>query len=57
MLPDPPEPFLRLNRLQINSAKKYAWKKCGNYGPSLSKFLASPLRRDESDRCSQGLIE
>ena len=40
----PLELFLFLNQLQICSAEKNTPKqKCGNYDPSLLKFLATPL--------------
>ena len=44
MPPDPLNLLLFFNHLQLCSVeKKYAWKKCGNYGPPLLKFLATPL--------------
>ena len=61
MPPDPPracprtplESLLCLNQLEISPAEKNArGKSVGVIAPPLSKFLASPLRRDESDRCS-----
>ena len=57
MPPDPLESFLCLNQLQISSAeKKLRLKKVWKLWPppSFSKFLASSLRRDESNRGSLG---
>ena len=47
MPPDPLEPSLFLNQLQISPAEeKNAWKQCGNYA-SPFKFLATPLNAAE----------
>ena len=54
MPPDPLEFFLCLNQLQISSAEKNTLEKSVEITAPLSKFLASLLRRDESDRCSVG---
>ena len=56
MPPDPLEPFLCFKQLEISSAEKTTLKKCVEimHTPPFFKFLATPLRRDESDRCSLG---
>ena len=43
MPPDPLELFLFFNQLQLCLAER----KCGNYGPPLLKFLATPLKITE----------
>ena len=44
MPPDPLEPFLFRNQLQINSTeKKCPWKQNKHYGHHILKFLATPL--------------
>ena len=43
---DPSRVFLvsqSASNYSSSTEKKYAWKKCGNYGPLLLKFLATPL--------------
>ena len=50
MSPNPLEPFLCLNELQISSAEKNTLEKSA---PPF-KISRSPLRKDESDCCSLG---
>ena len=64
MPPDLLEPFLCLNQLQISSAETNTLEKSVeiiqnslgpfNHSPH-SKFLTTPLRKNESDRCSLGI--
>ena len=55
MPPDLLEPFLCLNQLQISSAETNTLEKNVEImPPPHSKFLATPLLKDESDRCSLG---